>query len=52
MFKGIELKLHPNRTQQEQLDLMFGNGHGRFIWNQISKNGKRPKSKKLSTKQK
>lgn len=43
MFKGIELKLHPNRTQQEQLDLVFGNG--RFIWNQISKNGKRPKSK-------
>ena len=33
MLKGIKLKLYPNRTQQEQLGLMFGND--RFIWNQM-----------------
>ena len=33
MLKGVKLKLYPNRTQQEQLDLMFGNN--RFVWNQM-----------------
>ena len=33
MLKGVKLKLYPNRTQQEQLDLMFGND--RFVWNQM-----------------
>ena len=33
MLKGIKLKLYPNHTQQEQLDLMFGND--RFVWNQM-----------------
>ena len=33
MLKGIKLKLYPNRSQQEQLDLMFGND--RFVWNQM-----------------
>lgn len=25
MLKGIKLKFYPNKTQQDQLDLMFGN---------------------------
>ena len=33
MLKGIKLKLYPNRSQQEQLNLMFGND--RFVWNQM-----------------
>ena len=33
MLKGVKLKLYLNRTQQEQLDLMFGNN--RFVWNQM-----------------
>lgn len=33
MIKGIKLKLYPNKTQQAQLDLMFGNE--RFVWNQM-----------------
>lgn len=33
MLKGLKLKLYPNRSQLEQLDLMFGND--RFVWNQM-----------------
>lgn len=33
MLKGIKLRLYPNRSQQEQIDLMFGND--RFVWNQM-----------------
>lgn len=33
MLKGIKLKFYPNKTQQDQLDLMFGND--RFVWNQM-----------------
>lgn len=33
MLKGIKLRLYPNKTQQDQLDQMFGND--RFVWNQM-----------------
>ncbi|AFR21534.1 transposase [Lactobacillus helveticus R0052] len=33
MLKGIKLRLYPNRTQQNQLEQMFGND--RFVWNQM-----------------
>lgn len=33
MIKGIKLRLYPNKTQQNQLQQMFGNN--RFIWNQM-----------------
>lgn len=33
MLKGIKLRLYPNRTQQNQLEQMFGNT--RFVWNQM-----------------
>ena len=33
MFKGIKLRLYPNKSQQNQLLQMFGND--RFIWNQM-----------------
>lgn len=33
MFKGIKLRLYPNKAQQNQLLQMFGNN--RFIWNQM-----------------
>ena len=33
MLKGITLKLYPNKIQQDQLALMFGND--RFVWNQM-----------------
>ena len=33
MLKGIKLRLYLNRSQQEQVDLMFGNE--RFVWNQM-----------------
>ncbi len=31
MLKGIKLRLYPNRTQQNQLEQMFG--HDRLVWN-------------------
>ncbi|WP_196229569.1 helix-turn-helix domain-containing protein, partial [Lactobacillus helveticus] len=33
VLKGIKLRLYPNRTQQNQLEQMFGND--RFVWNQM-----------------
>ena len=33
MLKGFKLRLYPNKTQQGQLDQMFGND--RFVWNQM-----------------
>ncbi|GAA3629519.1 hypothetical protein GCM10022297_05350 [Lactobacillus hamsteri] len=33
MLKGIKLGLYPNKTQQDQLEQMFGND--RFVWNQM-----------------
>lgn len=33
MLKGIKLRLYPNKTQQGQLDQMFGND--RFVWNKM-----------------
>ncbi|EGF39717.1 transposase [Lactobacillus helveticus MTCC 5463] len=33
MLKGIKLRLYPNRTQQNQLEQMFGNDS--FCWNQM-----------------
>ncbi|GAA3638293.1 hypothetical protein GCM10022297_15830 [Lactobacillus hamsteri] len=33
MLKGIKLRLYPNKTQQDQLEQMFGND--RFVWNQM-----------------
>ncbi|MCP9317272.1 helix-turn-helix domain-containing protein, partial [Lactobacillus helveticus] len=30
VLKGIKLRLYPNRTQQNQLEQMFGND--RFVW--------------------
>ena len=33
MLKGITLKLYPNKIQQDQLALMFGNDG--FVWNQM-----------------
>ena len=33
MINGFKLKLYPNKSQLEQLDLMFGND--RFVWNQM-----------------
>lgn len=33
MLKGIKLRLYPNKTQQDQLDQMFGND--RFVWNKM-----------------
>lgn len=33
LLKGIKLRLYPNRTQQIQLNQMFGND--RFVWNQM-----------------
>ena len=33
MIKGIQLRLYPNKYQQDQLQQMFGND--RFVWNQM-----------------
>ena len=33
MFKGIKLRIYPNKEQREQLDVMFGNS--RFVWNNM-----------------
>lgn len=33
LLKGIKLRWYPNRTQQIQLNQMFGND--RFVWNQM-----------------
>ncbi|MCT3419648.1 transposase, partial [Lactobacillus helveticus] len=33
VLKGIKLRPYPNRTQQNQLEQMFGND--RFVWNQM-----------------
>lgn len=48
MLKGIKLRLYPNKTQQGQLDQMFGND--RFVWNKmlamaIARYQNNPKSK-------
>lgn len=48
MLKGIKLRLYPNKTQQGQLEQMFGND--RFVWNKmlamaIARYQNNPKSK-------
>lgn len=32
-YKGVELKLYPNTSQQHTINLTFG--HTRFVWNKM-----------------